>query len=71
MVYVLEIGCYESRGVSGIFLTPEAAMAFRKTRKKQTWTHHEKGRFAHEPEHWTNNLDWDDAAEVWPTEVQT
>lgn len=68
-VYVLETGCYENRYVSGIYDSPERAMAAADGKwTKTTWNigvpksgeeWHDRPRVS-----WDNDLDWDSAASV-------
>ena len=64
-VYFVEMGCYENRGVNGIYATVELAMAASPGMK---WSRTIFTAFPNWPdvsvithwEEWSNDLDWDD-----------
>lgn len=61
LVYVLEVGAYENRGIEGIFRTAEAA---KQAHPHGTWTYSEYG--------WENGLgDADDSASIFPYPVKS
>lgn len=68
VVYVLETGCYEQRGIMGIYASAESAMAAHnptpgRTRGDYTWKQSGDGC-------WTFSADWDDAADVTEWQVK-
>lgn len=84
-VYLLYTGCYEDRGVVGVYATPDAAMAAHQP--EQPADHrgvrgNEYGRWAGTPwsyewkkdedgESWHFDADWDDSASVEVEEVRS
>lgn len=78
-VYVVEQGCYSSRGVVGVYATPQAAIEAHPVPVRRVV----KGHATHEREggwmpdtfsepgfRWSNGLDWDDAAEITRYELE-
>lgn len=85
-VYIVETGCYEQRGVAGVYASVEAAMAahpipadYKFPAKPSAynhsrptgWTQHEWAHSGQTFVRWSNGLDWDDAADITPYEVNT
>lgn len=62
VVYLLECGCYEQRGVMGVFSTADAAKAYAETIGSPGPWVEDPGRAGC----WRNKSDWDAAAEVTP-----
>lgn len=73
-VYVLETGCYENRGVAGVFDSPERAMATQPDCRwvKTRWVSYRErlpdgGPDLSQPEYhvsWDNDRDWDLSATI-------
>ncbi len=81
-VYVVETGCYDSRFVSGVYASPEAAMAAHpipadykypnppsaaNLSRPTGWT---RDTYADDTVSWSNGLDWDNAASIEEYEVE-
>lgn len=73
-VYVVEQGCYSSRGVVGVYASPEAAMdahpitaELLKRYPDAAWT---AAAWAEDGQMWTNGGDWEDAKDITRYEVQ-
>ncbi len=72
-VYVVEQGCYSSRGVIGVYATAEAAMEdlpitemMLKRYPKARWHQWDQ---AEPNQRWSNGCDWDDAMDIARYEV--
>jgi len=80
-VYVCETGCYENRGVSGVYVSLEAAIAehpipgdFPYQDEPTDADHSRRGGWIKKAYHdgesyWTNQLDWDWCAEIHEYEL--
>ena len=78
-VYVLTTGCHEDRGVSGVFSTPEAAMASYGAEDAQRTVDHFYGEAEADlrkyvwEKNFSGDLTWWDmaygCAEIWPKEL--
>ena len=78
-VYVLETGCYEDRGIEGVYTTAEAAMAgfVRRLGKREDYLASgevrrpiAEMRWDDEGGFWDNDGDWDDHATVTEYELE-
>lgn len=65
-VWILESGVYDDRYVSGVFDSPESAMAYWEALHPR---HRPKWKF--ERDSWTNQYDWEAAALIFPEEVRS
>ena len=65
-VWVAEQGRYSSRGIVGVYATPEAAMADNPIPAKLA----ETGKWTESDGCWTNGLEWDDLISIEPWEVK-
>ena len=69
-VYILETGCYDCRGVRGIYATPEAAKAAWQPkpydRHGTEWSYEWKN---DDDYGWSFDADWDHAADIIEYEV--
>jgi len=82
-VYVVEFGMYSSRGVVGVYDTPEAAMADHQIPSDYKYPKIASGANMSEPggwrpstyaesgQRWENGLDWDDHGCIERYEVKT
>jgi hypothetical protein len=78
-VYVVECCAYENQYVSGVYSTPEKAIAAHPLSRVLPddfkWSASYAGRpggWQEDPDHpgeWSNGLDWDDVAHITPFEV--
>lgn len=69
-VYVVETGCYDSKFISGVYASPEVAMAAHPPSERSGAVVTRPGGWHKTNDTtWYNGLDWDDAATIWEYEV--
>ena len=72
-IYVVEKGCYESRHISGVYASLEAAIRAHPIPPNQVYPEGYRGggwKYNADFSEWNNGLDWDDAAIVTEYEVE-
>lgn len=80
-VYIAEQGCYEERGIAGVYASPEAAMKAHPIPPGQVYPEGYRGgpasairgggwKYDAETKEWRNGLDWQDAVSVTEYEVE-
>jgi len=75
-VYLVEMGCYDSAYIAGVYATPEAAMAAHPVRAAIAYpngsaSHERPGGWQKRSDGtWSNGLDWDYAGDITKYEVE-
>lgn len=76
-VWLVDVGCYNSRYISGVYSSRDAALKANPIPEKPRYEHPNRPAGwqpdnADDPDNceWSNGLDWDEAASAIPMEVE-